>query len=103
MFFIVWRGYGLLGIIPPILGLVALGFLAEYPIKVAVLGAGLAVLITGFALAVAGWLLSRNGTRHSLYGLPLWLWGGLEGILGVALSVYVVLQVVNYGWGGDFR
>jgi hypothetical protein len=103
MFFLVWRGYGLLGLIPPILGLVALGFLSEYPIKVAVLGAGLAIAIPGLTLAVAGWLLNRNGNRHSLYGLPLWAWGGVEVLLGLFLAGYVGLQVAKYGWKGDFR
>src|SRR5262249_23034210 len=83
-FFIVWRGYGLLGLIPPVLGLVALGFLAENPIKVAVLGAGLTIALTGLAVGIGGWVLNRKkGTNaHSLYGLPLWVWGGLEVFLG---------------------
>jgi hypothetical protein len=103
MFFLVWRGYGLLGLVPPILGLVALGFLSDYPIKVAMLGTGLTIALTGLALAVAGWLLNRNGNLHSLYGLPMWVWGGLEAILGLILAGYVGLQVAKFGWQGDFR
>jgi hypothetical protein len=103
MFFLVWRGYGLLGLVPPILGLVALGFLSDYSIKVAVLGAALAITIFGAGLAVTGWWLNRNGNHHSLYGLPLWFWAGLEAILGLTLAGWVVLQVINYGWNGDFR
>ena len=103
MFFLVWRGYGLLGLIPLLLGMVAFGFLAEHPIKVATLGAGLALASSGLAVAVGGWVLNRDGNRHSLYGLPLWVWGGAEVILGLILAGYVMLQVSQFGWQGDFR
>jgi hypothetical protein len=103
MFFLVWRGYGLLGLIPPVLGLVAFGFLAENPIKVATLGAGLTITMTGIAVAVAGWFLNRNGNRHSLYALPMWVWGGGEVVLGLILAGYVMFQVFQFGWKGDFR
>jgi hypothetical protein len=101
MFFFVWRGYGLLGFIPPLLGLVALGFLSDYPIRVAVLGAGLAIAIAGLAVGFVGWVLNRKGNYHSLYGLPLWVWGGVEMILGLVLAIWVAVLVTRSGWKKD--
>jgi len=103
MFFLVWRGYGLVALIPPVLGLIALGALADHSIKVACLGVGLTVAVTALAASIAGWVLNRNGNHHSLYGLPLWAWGGLEALLGLVLVSYVWMQVVKFGWQGDFR
>jgi hypothetical protein len=101
VYYFSWRGYGPLGFIPPILGLVAFGFLSDYPIRVAVLGAGLAIAITGMAVAVLGWVLNRNGNHHSLYDLPLWVWGGVETILGLVLAGWVGFLVVQSGWKKD--
>ena len=103
MFFIIWRGYGALALIPPILGLIALGFLSDYSIKVSMLGTALGIAIPGAALAVLGWRLNRLGNLHSLYWIPLWFWGGLQALLGLALAAFVASQVFEYGWQGDFR
>jgi hypothetical protein len=103
MFFVVWRGCGLAGFLPPVMGLIALGALSDRPFKVAAMGAGVVIAVTGLGAAGAGWIMNRNGNRHSLYGVPLWVWGGIEGILGLVLVDYVTLQVSRYGWKGDFR
>jgi hypothetical protein len=101
MYYIAWRGAGLLGFVPPILGLVALGFLADYPIRVALLGAGLAIALTALAVGVAGWILNRKGNLHSLYGLPLWVWGAVQMILGLALAGWIGFIVSQSGWKKD--
>jgi hypothetical protein len=101
MYYLEWRGYGLLGFVPPPLGLVAFGFLSHHPIRVAALGAGLAIAVAGISVAVVGWVLNRYGNFHSLYSLPLWVWGGVETILGLVLAGWVAYLVAQSGWKRD--
>src|SRR4051794_24568924 len=99
MYFIEWRGYGLLGLLPPVLGLIALGFLVDdHTFRGAALGAGVAIAATGAALAVGGWYLNRAGNHHSLYGLPLWAWGGVYALLGLGLTGWILVLVQASGW-----
>jgi hypothetical protein len=99
MYYIEWRGYGLLAILPPILGLVVLGFMVEgHSFRAAALGATITMAVTGAALAVAGWVLNRAANRHSLYGLPMWVWGAVYALIGLGLSGWIGFLVFESGW-----
>jgi len=100
MYFIVWRGLGVLGIAPPALGLAALGFLIDYPLQFAELGGCLTLAVAGAILGVAGLWLDRRGNHHSLYELPLWVWGFGYAVLGLGLAGWVAYHVSQHGWKG---
>jgi hypothetical protein len=98
MYFLVYRGLGVLGIAPPVLGLAALGFLIDHPLKFAELGGAFALAIAGAILAVTGLCLDRRGDRHSLYELPLWVWGIGYVVLGLGLAAWMAYDVSQHGW-----
>jgi hypothetical protein len=100
MYFIEWRGYGLLGIVPLIVGVVTLGFMIDFDFKAAALAGVLVMALAGAGMAVLGWVLNRHGNHHSLYGLPLWVWGAASVVLGLTLAGMVAASVIQSGWKG---
>ena len=86
----------LLALIPPILGLIALGFLSDYSIKVSMLGTALGIAIPGAALAVARVeARTASGTSTPSTGYRCGSGVGSQALLGLALAAFVAVAGVR--------
>ncbi len=100
MFFVEWRGYGLLGFVPLPFGLIALGALADadYTFSAAALAAGLTYVLAGAGLWLAARHLRKPTQPDDLYYIPLWFWGVLYIVLGLVIAAWTGLDVSRHGW-----
>jgi len=82
-----WRGYGFVGLLAGLLP-VGTNFALSYPRpQPTALPVGLACLGAA-AVCVVGWrVLRQRPGRHTLYGLPLWVWAmAYAGLAGWCLA-----------------
>jgi hypothetical protein len=98
VYYVSYRGLGLLGALPPVVGMTALAAMTEHTFRAAAMTAGVAIAVTGLALAAADRLVRKEGHRNSLYGIPLWFWGVLWTLGGAALAGWMGLLVSQTGW-----
>jgi hypothetical protein len=76
LFILIWNGFGILalGVIVP--ALVLYGFFARRGQHgLGFLAAGVTLLVGGVGCVFLGREWNREGTQHSLYGIPLQGWG----------------------------
>jgi hypothetical protein len=98
VYYVSYRGLGLLGFVPPVVGMAGLAAMMERTFTAAALTAGVCIGVSGLALAAADRLVRKEGHRNSLYGIPLWAWGVLWALLGAALAGYMGYQAATVGW-----
>jgi hypothetical protein len=98
--FLFWRGRGLLGIVAIFLPLATCAGLSDWD-------RGGALLIGGLTLAGGGWVCRHFGRKwnqgsgfHSLYFLPLEVWGWIYLLAGAAFALLAAVVFVRTNlWG----
>lgn len=96
--FLIWRGRGLLALVPAILLLGScgglIGFEQRWPMLV---GVTASLLIGGAVCVHYGTRWNRRGVEHSLYFIPLQAWGW------ACLALLAVPAMLSFGFGAAAR
>jgi hypothetical protein len=123
MFIVIWRGYGLVALAAAILPLAACVGLIDVSTGLGLLGGGLGMLAAGLICFGANRALVRAAARraeeatgrdpdnelrvggtvdqettHTLYFIPLWVWGWFYSLLGLFFTVGGIAGVIGKGW-----
>jgi hypothetical protein len=100
MILLVWRGWGLLGIIALFLPLAScVGFLEAWP-GLAFLFAGLTLFGGGIVCRYFGRRWNRIGNEHTLYNVPLQVWGWIYIAVGGLMAVVGIVGAIRKGGFG---
>ena len=96
MFFFVWRGWGLIALAGVIGPLLVFGWLTKEGSSFALAGMGVVLLVLHLC-AYLGKKWNQGMGLHSMYGVPLEVWGWGYVVVGVVLGVIGVAEVVKGG------
>ncbi|MBV9441100.1 MAG: sodium-translocating pyrophosphatase, partial [Acidobacteriaceae bacterium] len=77
---------------------------AEIAMKQLNIGYWITCFLSAIGIVAGSYLLLSNGNQHiqSNYGIPVWLWFGLAGIVGILLSIAFV-YITQYYTAGTWR
>jgi hypothetical protein len=93
--FIVWRGRGLLAVVATFLPLASCAGLIEWNPLVSLLSVGLTLAGGGLVCRHYGRKWNREVTNHSLYEIPLQVWGWIYVVAGATFSLLAVVGLVK--------
>jgi hypothetical protein len=91
----VWRGWGPIALAGAILPLLLFGWLTKDKSSFALAGMGVALLAGGLGCVYLGQKWNQGMGLHSMYGVPLEVWGWGYVVVGVVLGAIGVVEVVR--------
>jgi hypothetical protein len=120
---VIWQGYGYIALAAFLLPLVGCVGLIDFSNRIGILGAGVGFLVASVVCFLVGRSLTRatdrraeeayarrspdellavgttrNDTPHTLYWVPLWVWGWIYGLFGLLLAGGSVVGIAVKGW-----
>jgi hypothetical protein len=97
MFLIIWRGYGLLAFGAIVFTLSCCVGGLEYG-RAGFLVAGVVGVACGLPCYVYGRRWNRGTGKHTLYGVPMEIWGAILMALGGFVAVMMLIAGLRLGW-----
>ena len=93
-----WRGRGLLALVPGLLSLASCAGLMELSPLAAMIFGGLIWVVAGILCWRWGEEWNRGQHQHEMLRISLQNWGRFYCVIGVIVSLLVVVGLVNNGW-----